>query len=152
MPRALTSAPVGRILSEGDRPGAVVIVLAPPVLSYADTVALVDRVEGVMVVCDPREVRRSDLERIREIIGASGGTVLGALLHPSHGRRSRGRARRETRGDERGAGRGKSGGRRGTGPGAPDPRAGRAGHDGTSGDPSETLGLRSPFGTPAGHP
>ena len=73
MPRALTSAPVSRIVAEADRPGAVVIVLAPPVLSYADAVALVDRVEGVVVVCDPREVHRSDLERIREIIGAAGG-------------------------------------------------------------------------------
>ncbi|WP_098025227.1 lipopolysaccharide biosynthesis protein, partial [Streptomyces sp. st115] len=86
VPRALTSPSVGRIVAEADRPGGVVIVLAPPVLSYADAVALVDRVEGVMIVCDPREVHRSDLERIREIIGASGGSVLGALLHPARGR------------------------------------------------------------------
>lgn len=85
VPRALTSTPVGRIVAEADRPGSVVIVLAPPVLSYADAVALVDRVEGVMIVCDPRAVHRSDLERIREIIGASGGSVLGALLHPGGG-------------------------------------------------------------------
>ncbi|MFF1463101.1 lipopolysaccharide biosynthesis protein [Streptomyces sp. NPDC058330] len=150
VPRALTSAPVGRILSEGDRPGAVVIVLAPPVLSYADAVALVDRVEGVVVVCDPREVHRSDLERIREIIGASGGTVLGALLHPARGRRARKDARKEARRDERDDGRKKSGRRRGTG--APDPASGHTRQDGTSGDPTETLGLRSPFGTPAGRP
>ncbi|MET7648284.1 lipopolysaccharide biosynthesis protein [Streptomyces sp. NPDC005426] len=135
VPRALTSAPVGRILAEGGRPGAVVIVLAPPVLSYADAVALIDRVEGVVVVCDPREVHRSDLERIREIIGAAGGSVLGALLHPGYGRRER-RARRKAAG-----------------------RPGRARaasshlHDGQggaeaegarhTGDPTETLGLRT---------
>lgn len=85
VPRALTSPPVGRIVGEADSPGTVVIVLAPPVLAYADAVALVDRVTGVMIVCDPREVHRSDLERIREIISASGGSVLGALLHPSRG-------------------------------------------------------------------
>lgn len=93
VPRALTSASVARIVAEADRPGAVVIVLAPPVLSYADAVALVDRVEGVMIVCDPREVHRSDLERIREIISASGGQVLGALLHTGRGRLGRGERR-----------------------------------------------------------
>lgn len=138
VPRALTSAPVGRILAEGGRPGAVVIVLAPPVLSYADAVALIDRVEGVVVVCDPREVHRSDLERIREIIGAAGGSVLGTLLHPGYGRLER-RARR------------KAAERRGRGRSAPphDPegakadaldRADDAGH---TGDPTETLGLRT---------
>lgn len=139
VPRALTSAPVGRILAEGGRPGAVVIVLAPPVLSYADAVALIDRVEGVVVVCDPREVHRSDLERIREIIGAAGGSVLGTLLHPGYGRLER-RARR------------KAAGRRGHGRTAPPhdgqdadeaeglDRADVAGH---TGDPTETLGLRT---------
>lgn len=97
VPRALTSAPVSRILAEGGRPGAVVIVLAPPVLSYADAVALVDRVEGVVIVCRPREVHRSDLERIREVIGAAGGSVLGTLLHPGYGRVDR-RARRNAPG------------------------------------------------------
>lgn len=141
VPRALTSAPVGRILAEGGRPGAVVIVLAPPVLSYADAVALIDRVEGVVVVCDPREVHRSDLERIREIIGAAGGSVLGTLLHPGYGRLER-RARR------------KAAGRRGRG--RPTPPHGHDDHDGAeadaldraddagrTGDPTETLGLRT---------
>ncbi|MER5629091.1 lipopolysaccharide biosynthesis protein [Streptomyces nitrosporeus] len=159
VPRALTSAAVGRILAEGDRPGAVVIVLAPPVLSYADAVALVDRVEGVMVVCDPREVHRNDLERIREIISASGGSVLGALLHPSRGRLARRRASREQGGSRR-DGRRKQGRRRGSpgtrSPGSPEEAdssggGGRPGPE-TTGDPSETLGLRRPFGTPAGRP
>ncbi|MFH9470729.1 lipopolysaccharide biosynthesis protein [Streptomyces clavifer] len=153
VPRALTSAPVGRIVAEGDRPGTVVIVLAPPVLSYADAVALVDRVEGVVIVCDPREVHRSDLERIREIIGASGGSVLGALLQPGRSRLAFKEGRRAPR---------KSGGRRrgGPGPGAPaatddsgsDDASPADGTDGpeTTGDPTETLGLRYPFGTPAG--
>ncbi|MEU1348733.1 lipopolysaccharide biosynthesis protein [Streptomyces sp. NPDC005795] len=136
--RALTSAPLNRILAEGGRPGAVVIVLAPPVLSYADAVALIDRVEGVVVVCDPREVHRSDLERIREVIGAAGGSVLGTLLHPGYGRLER-RARR------------KAAGRRGRG--GPTPPHGydgvegdaldRADDAGHTGDPTETLGLRT---------
>ncbi|MFF3956127.1 lipopolysaccharide biosynthesis protein [Streptomyces sp. NPDC001890] len=135
VPRALTSAPVGRIVAEGDRPGAVVIVLAPPVLSYADAVALIDRVEGVVVVCDPREVHRSDLERIREIIGAAGGCVLGALLHPGLSRPER-RARRKAAKRRPGGGR---------------PARDEAGHGPEhTGDPAETLGLR-PFDSTAGH-
>ncbi|MEI7032784.1 lipopolysaccharide biosynthesis protein [Streptomyces pratensis] len=128
VPRALTSTPVGRIVAEADRPGSVVIVLAPPVLSYADAVALVDRVEGVMVVCDPREVHRGDLERIREIIGASGGRVLGALLHPGRGRLRRTERRPRPA-------------RRSGGDGSGPPAAG-AGASGLTGDPAQTLALR----------
>ncbi|KPC78446.1 MULTISPECIES: hypothetical protein [Streptomyces] len=136
VPRALTSASVGRIVAEADRPGAVVIVLAPPVLSYADAVALVDRVEGVVIVCDPREVHRSDLERIREIIGASGGSVLGALLHSGRGRL--GRTERRTEPGRR---------RGGRGPGAP---ALEADAPEITRNPDETMGLRS-FTLPGAH-
>ncbi|MEU3655280.1 lipopolysaccharide biosynthesis protein [Streptomyces sp. NPDC032161] len=132
--RALTSVPVGRIADEADRPGAVVIVSAPPVLSYADAVALIDRVPGVLAVCDAREVHRSDLERIREIVEAAGGTVLGALLHPARGRRER-----RTR--EKAARRRTTGERYGTSPGRGEPH-GRGGPEHT-GDPAETLGLRA---------
>ncbi|MEU2196084.1 lipopolysaccharide biosynthesis protein [Streptomyces fimicarius] len=131
VPRALTSPSVGRIVAEADRPGGVVIVLAPPVLSYADAVALVDRVEGVMIVCDPREVHRSDLERIREIIGASGGSVLGALLHPARGRLRR--AERRARATRRRSTVDGGGGTPSAGADAPE----------LTGDPAETLGLRS---------
>ncbi|MFD9544219.1 lipopolysaccharide biosynthesis protein [Streptomyces sp. NPDC060022] len=129
VPRALTSASVGRIVAEADRPGAVVIVLAPPVLSYADAVALVDRVEGVMIVCDPREVHRSDLERIREIIGASGGQVLGALLHPGRGRLRRAERRPKSARPHSGGG----------------PQGPAVDEDApeVTGDPAETMGLRS---------
>ncbi|MFE6973330.1 lipopolysaccharide biosynthesis protein [Streptomyces sp. NPDC057682] len=136
VPRALTSTPVGVILAEGGRPGAVVIVLAPPVLAYADAVALIDRVEGVVVVCEAREVHRSDLERIREIITAAGGTVLGTLLHPGHGRRERRALRKAAR-------------RTGARPAdrtrdeGPHPRPDGPGRGGPPGDPTETLGLRT---------
>ncbi|MFG2299118.1 lipopolysaccharide biosynthesis protein [Streptomyces sp. NPDC048603] len=79
--RALTSARASRLISEADSPNSTVVVLAPPVLSYADALALVDRVDGVLVVCDPRAVQRTDLARIRELITGAGGTVLGAVLH-----------------------------------------------------------------------
>ncbi|MDD1062342.1 lipopolysaccharide biosynthesis protein [Streptomyces cocklensis] len=81
--RALTSSPAGRLFAEADEPGSVVVVLAPPVLAYADAVALADRVDGVVVVCDPRAVHRADLERVRELVDAAGAAVLGVVLHPA---------------------------------------------------------------------
>lgn len=81
MARALTSARVTRLIEEADSPNATVVVLAPPVLAYADALALVDRVDGVLIVCDPRSVHRADLVRIRELITGAGGTVLGAVTH-----------------------------------------------------------------------
>ncbi|WP_327294070.1 MULTISPECIES: lipopolysaccharide biosynthesis protein [unclassified Streptomyces] len=86
--RALTSARVTRLIEEADSPNATVVVLAPPVLAYADALALVDRVDGVLIVCDPRAVHRADLVRIRELITGAGGTVLGAVTH-SASRRGR---------------------------------------------------------------
>ncbi|SEF55247.1 Chromosome partitioning ATPase, Mrp family, contains Fe-S cluster [Actinacidiphila yanglinensis] len=79
--RALTSGPAGRLFAEADEPGTAVVVLAPAVLSYADALALADRVDGVVVVCDPAEVHRDDLVRVRELIEGAGGAVLGTVLH-----------------------------------------------------------------------
>ncbi|MBO8195017.1 lipopolysaccharide biosynthesis protein [Streptomyces oryzae] len=81
VPRALTSSAVSRLIGHADERDSVLIVLAPAVLSYADAIALVDRVDCVLIVCDPREVRRDELARIRELIVGAGGCVLGALLH-----------------------------------------------------------------------
>ncbi|MFZ3500488.1 lipopolysaccharide biosynthesis protein [Streptomyces sp. 5.8] len=94
VPRALTSQRATRLISEADSPNSTVVVLAPPVLSYADALALVDRVDGVLVVCNPGAVRRTDLSRIRELISGAGGTVLGAVLHaPLPGEKKRGLGR-----------------------------------------------------------
>ncbi|WP_328913162.1 MULTISPECIES: lipopolysaccharide biosynthesis protein [unclassified Streptomyces] len=81
--RALTSSPATRLFAEADEPGSAVVVLAPAVLTYADALALVDRVEGVVVVCDPGGVHRADLVRVRDLVSAAGGAVLGAVLHPA---------------------------------------------------------------------
>lgn len=81
VPRALTSPAATELLGHADAKGAVVVVLAPPVLSYADAIALSDRVDGVLVVCDPGEVRREDLARVRELVVGAGGLLLGAVLH-----------------------------------------------------------------------
>ncbi|GAA2594757.1 lipopolysaccharide biosynthesis protein [Streptomyces axinellae] len=84
VPRALTSSAATQLLAHADQGGSVVVVLAPAVLSYADAIALIDRVDCVLIVCDPREVRRDELVRVRELVVGAGGVVLGALLH-SHG-------------------------------------------------------------------
>ncbi|MFC9295259.1 lipopolysaccharide biosynthesis protein [Streptomyces sp. NPDC057011] len=100
--RALTSPRATRLISEADSPNSTVVVLAPPVLSYADALALVDRVDGVLVVCDPRAVHRSDLSRIRELISGAGGTVLGAVLHAPLPGEKRGRGKGGRGGPEAG--------------------------------------------------
>ncbi|MCF6521863.1 lipopolysaccharide biosynthesis protein [Streptomyces sp. JJ36] len=95
VPRALTSPAATQLVSQADARNAVVVVLAPPVLSYADAIALTDRVDGVLVVCDPREVHRDDLSRIRELVVGAGGVLLGAVLHTQgDGGDGRRRARR----------------------------------------------------------
>ncbi|MFE5484369.1 lipopolysaccharide biosynthesis protein [Streptomyces sp. NPDC056527] len=103
--RALTAPTVTRLIAEADSPNATVVVLAPPVLNYADALALVDRVDGVLIVCDPRGVHRTDLQRIRELIAGAGGTVLGAVVHTAGGQR---RAAKQAGGGRRGGGGGRS--------------------------------------------
>ncbi|MEU6883302.1 lipopolysaccharide biosynthesis protein [Streptomyces sp. NPDC046712] len=102
--RALTAPRVSRLIAEADSPNSTVVVLAPPVLNYADALALVDRVDGVLIVCDPRGVHRTDLQRIRELIAGAGGTVLGAVVHTPG--RQRGAAK-QSAGRRGGGGRGR---------------------------------------------
>ena len=85
VPRALTSSAATQLLAHADQGGSVVVVLAPAVLSYADAIALIDRVDCVLIVCDPREVRRDELVRVRELVVGAGGVLLGALLHSQGG-------------------------------------------------------------------
>ncbi|MFK4147416.1 lipopolysaccharide biosynthesis protein [Streptomyces sp. NPDC004065] len=94
--RTLTSSATTRLIDQADAPNTTVVVLAPPVLSYADALALVDRVDGVVVVCDPRTTARTALERVRELIDGAGGQVLGAVLHSAdrHQRKQRRRPAR----------------------------------------------------------
>ncbi|WP_247597768.1 lipopolysaccharide biosynthesis protein [Streptomyces sp. RKND-216] len=96
VPRALTSSSATRLISRAEARNSVLVVLAPAVLSYADAIALTDRVDAVLVVCDPREVRRDDLDRVRELVVGAGGVLLGAVLHSEGGgaRETKGRAPR----------------------------------------------------------
>ncbi|MEU9580989.1 lipopolysaccharide biosynthesis protein [Streptomyces chilikensis] len=105
--RVLTSAETSRLVAEADDAHATVIVLTPPVFAYADALALVDRVDGVLVVCDPRGVHRAQLARLRDLVVGAGGTVLGAVMHrgqdtePARDGRGRGREQSNRREDPR---------------------------------------------------
>ncbi|MFE9252782.1 lipopolysaccharide biosynthesis protein [Streptomyces sp. NPDC007088] len=134
--RALTSARATRLIDEADESGATVVVLAPPVLAYADALALVDRVDGVVIVCDMRSVHRTELARIRELIVGAGGTVLGAVTHDEGGRS----AKRKGSGGRRAGGAERPGPASGPGrpPAAPEPDPVRPVRDG-----SETVTLRT---------
>lgn len=99
--RALTSPEMSRLVEEADDPKVTVIVLTPPVFAYADALALVDRVDGVLVVCDPRGVHRSQLARLRELINGAGGTVLGTVMHRGQRGRAAEQGQKSTRGRRR---------------------------------------------------
>lgn len=142
--RALTSARVTRLIEEADSPNATVVVLAPPVLAYADALALVDRVDGVLIVCDTRSVHRVDLVRIRELITGAGGTVLGAVTHSEPRRSGRRGASSGHRGGGRAANRAEQG--RDTAEAADqEPFADRRSlpQESLVGDGSDTVALRS---------
>jgi capsular polysaccharide biosynthesis protein/Mrp family chromosome partitioning ATPase len=95
VPRALTSQATTQLISQSDARSSVLVVLAPAVLSYADAIALTDRVDLVLLVCDPREVRREDLVRVRELVVGAGGVLLGAVLHSRSGGDSYGTGRQQ---------------------------------------------------------
>ncbi|KOG13568.1 hypothetical protein [Streptomyces viridochromogenes] len=50
-------------------------------LEHADALALTQRVDGVLVVGALDDIRRDDLKRVRELVGCSGGNIVGAALH-----------------------------------------------------------------------
>ncbi|WP_228978781.1 lipopolysaccharide biosynthesis protein [Streptomyces sp. DH12] len=145
--RALTSPEMSRLVEEADDPQVTVIVLTPPVFAYADALALVDRVDGVLVVCDPRGVHRSQLARLRDLITGAGGTVLGTVMH--RGQQSGGARRgKGARGQSGGAAPAPDGGRADHGAGDRDGRGrggartgavGASAHD----DPATTMALRA---------
>ncbi|WP_328879910.1 hypothetical protein [Streptomyces sp. NBC_00299] len=57
------------------------LFLTPSPLEHADALALTQRVDGVLVVGALADIRRDDLKRLREVVGCSGGNIVGAALH-----------------------------------------------------------------------
>ncbi|MFI8965430.1 hypothetical protein ACIGO8_25330 [Streptomyces sp. NPDC053493] len=60
--------------------GTQVLVVTRPLLENADGLTVAQRVAGVLVVGGLDDTRRDDLKRVRELIGCSGGHVVGAVL------------------------------------------------------------------------
>lgn len=79
--QALTSEAADWLFRQAVESDTVVIVYVPAMLSWADAIALIDRVDGVIVPCLQHADRRADLERVSEIVHGAGGTVVGALVH-----------------------------------------------------------------------
>ncbi|MGV9345364.1 hypothetical protein ACWDSD_11260 [Streptomyces spiralis] len=75
---APASAPLTDTLASAGSGGAALVVTRP-VLESADALAVAPRVGGVLVVGGDR-TRRDELKRVRELIGCSGGRILGAVL------------------------------------------------------------------------
>ncbi|GAA4891848.1 hypothetical protein ACFPM3_17655 [Streptomyces coeruleoprunus] len=74
-----TSPSVTRVLLCADG-GTTVFVVTRPLLEHSDGLAVAQRVDGVLVVGDTDRTRRDDLKRIRELVGLSGGRLVGAVL------------------------------------------------------------------------
>ncbi|MGW1952371.1 hypothetical protein ACWCPI_06345 [Streptomyces sp. NPDC001920] len=77
------AAPLAARALPGAAPERATLVLAPPLLDHTESLALAQRVDGVVVVAGLGESRRDDLRRVRELIGCSGGRIVGAALHDS---------------------------------------------------------------------
>lgn len=60
--------------------GTTLFLTSSP-LDHADALALAQRVDGVLVVGALDDIRRDDLKRLRELVGCSGGNIVGAALH-----------------------------------------------------------------------
>jgi polysaccharide biosynthesis transport protein len=69
------------------RTGPTLVVNAPAVLSHPDALSVARWTDGVLVVCDLRGLRRTDLDRVREFLAATGTPVLGAVAVPTPGGR-----------------------------------------------------------------
>ncbi|MFJ8085450.1 hypothetical protein ACIQ6Y_33340 [Streptomyces sp. NPDC096205] len=76
------SATVDRLPTGFDARTAVVV--SRPLLDHADALAIAQRVDAVLLVVALDTTRRDDLQRVRELIDCSGGTLLGAVLDAGH--------------------------------------------------------------------
>lgn len=70
---------VARVLS-ATASGTSSIVVTRPLLDHSDGLAVAQRVDGVLVVGGLEHTRRDDLRQVRELIGCSGGRIVGAVL------------------------------------------------------------------------
>ncbi|MFF8193489.1 hypothetical protein ACF05L_22145 [Streptomyces bobili] len=80
-----TTGPFGR--TESADAGASTVVVAGPFLTHAEALSVAQRADGILVVVRPGRTRREDLRQMQELIGCSGGRILGAVLDAGRKRR-----------------------------------------------------------------
>jgi capsular polysaccharide biosynthesis protein len=68
-------------------PESSTVVVTGPLLTQADALAVAQRVDGILVVAGLNTTRRDDLRQVQELIGCSGGRLIGAVLDTGRPRR-----------------------------------------------------------------
>jgi succinoglycan biosynthesis transport protein ExoP len=77
----LSSSRFGDILSTLEAASDLVIIDSTPLLGVADASALASRVDGVLLVVNPKEVNRRTFVHANEQLHKAGGRVLGTILN-----------------------------------------------------------------------
>jgi hypothetical protein len=77
----LSSSRFGDILSTLEAASDLVIIDSTPLLGVADASALASRVDGVLLVVNPKEVNRRTFVHANEQLRKAGGRVLGTILN-----------------------------------------------------------------------
>jgi capsular exopolysaccharide synthesis family protein len=80
-PRLLQTSRLAPLMSQLAETADVVILDAPPVLPYADALALASRVERIVLVTQAEHTQRGHLERAKEELDKSGTAILGVVLN-----------------------------------------------------------------------
>ncbi|GKQ39698.1 hypothetical protein [Streptomyces sp. A012304] len=94
---AFASSGTGRRRGVTAEPDMSTVVVSGPFLTHADALAVAQRVDGVLVVARLDRTRRDDLRQMQELIGCSGGRLLGAVLDTGRPRRRMKALRRRPR-------------------------------------------------------
>ena len=80
-PRLLQTSRLASLMSRLAESADVVILDAPPVMPYADALALASRVDRVVLVTQAEHTQRGHLERAKEELDKSGAAILGVVLN-----------------------------------------------------------------------
>jgi len=80
-PRLLQAPEMDALMSRLAKTSDIVIVDAPPVMPYADTLTLSSKVERVVLVTHAEHTQRGHLEQAKEELDKSGAAILGVVLN-----------------------------------------------------------------------
>jgi capsular exopolysaccharide synthesis family protein len=80
-PRLLQTPRLASVMTQLAETTDVAILDAPPVMPYADALALAARVERIVLVTHAEHTQRGHLERAKEELDKSGAAILGVVLN-----------------------------------------------------------------------